>query len=109
MNNLITIKDSEAYLENETSNILIDLDRKIKDLTDLRDTIRNQIKNEMEDKGIKKAISQDGKYMATFTPEDKFVQTFDKTTFRKENPDMFDKYIIFTTRASFVSFRSRKQ
>ena len=109
MNDIILLENNEAIIESETSNVLIDLDKKIKDLTDLRESIRSQIKNEMEDKGIKKAINKTGKYSITFTPEDKFVEKFDTTKFRKENPDLYDKYIVFRTKSSFITCRMREE
>ena len=109
MNDIILLENNEAIIESETSNVLIDLDKKIKDLTDLRESIRSQIKNEMEDKGIKKAINKTGTYSITFTPEDKFVEKFDTTKFRKENPDLYDKYIVLRTKSSFITCRMREE
>lgn len=107
MNELIVVQNNVPVLENESAEMLIDLDNKIKKLTDIRDDIRSRIKNEMEDKGIKQIINEPNNLIITFTPEDKFVQTFDKKTFRKENPDMYDKYVIFTTKASFITMRQK--
>lgn len=108
MNDLIVVENNEARLQTETSKIIIDLEDKIKELSDVRDEIKRALKNEMENKGLKRAIDPVTKLMAIFTPEDKFQMRFDSTALRKAEPDVYDKYVKFIKRESYVSFRREK-
>ena len=90
MNDLITIKDGNALLDVETSAKIAEFERKMKEIKEAEDALKQGILKEMEQKGILKVETEEMTiyYVA---PTDR--ETFDSKRFKFDHPDMFDEYV----------------
>lgn len=90
MNDLITSINNVPVLNTATITMLVDLDKRKKEIEAAEGIIRNAVLCEMRDKNITKIESNEVliNYVA---PTDK--ETFDSKKFRTEHPDMYDEYV----------------
>ena len=90
MNDLITIKDGTALLDVETSAKIAEFERKMKEIKDAEDALKQGILKEMEQKGILKVETEE-MTISYIAPTDR--ETFDSKRFKFDHPDMFDEYV----------------
>lgn len=90
-NELIKIENNELELTNEG----------IKFIKKMQKTKIELAK--MEENGITKYISPDGLFKVTYYKSSK-TQRFDSTTFKKENQDLYNKYLVDSERKAYVKF-----
>ena len=102
MDELIIVENHEGRLVPQTNNQLIMLENQIKQLTELRDKIRNLIKEEMEDKDLYKI--ENDELSITYIEETE-RDTFDSKAFRKDHPDVYKKYVKTSKVASSVRIK----
>lgn len=94
MNDLITTINNVPVLNTATITMLVDLDKRKKEIEAAEGIIRNAVLCEMRDKNITK-IESDEVLINYVAPTDK--ETFDSKKFRTEHPDMYDEYVKFTS------------
>lgn len=109
MNDLITVNDDIALLDKETSARIADFERRIKEIKQAEDELRQAILEEMESKGIKKLETEEMTitYKAGYDKE-----KFDKKTFRKENPKLcaiYDKYCSISPVKASVTIKLKEE
>ena len=90
MNELITINDGVALLNPETSARIAECERRIKEIKEAEDALKQGILDEMESKGIIK-IETEEITISYIAPTDR--ETFDSKRFKFDHPDMFDEYV----------------
>lgn len=90
MNDLITIKDGTALLDVETSAKIAEFERKMKEIKEAEDALKQGILKEMEQKGILKVETEE-MTISYIAPTDR--ETFDSKRFKFDHPDMFDEYV----------------
>ena len=90
MNDLITIKDGNALLDVETSAKIAEFERKMKEIKEAEDALKQGILKEMEQKGILKVETEE-MTISYVAPTDR--ETFDSKRFKFDHPDMFDEYV----------------
>lgn len=90
MNDLITIKDGNALLDVETSAKIAEFERKMKEIKEAEDALKQGILKEMEQKGILKVETEE-MTISYVAPSDR--ETFDSKRFKFDHPDMFDEYV----------------
>lgn len=90
MNELIQKINNVAVLNTATINMLIDIDKKKKELEEAEKIIRNALLVEMRNEGIAKIESEE-LLINYIAPSDK--ESFDSKTFRAEHPDLYDNYV----------------
>ena len=90
MNDLITIKDGTALLDVETSAKIAEFERKMKEIKEAEDALKQGILKEMEQKGILKVETEE-MTISYVAPTDR--ETFDSKRFKFDHPDMFDEYV----------------
>ena len=90
MNDLITIKDGNALLDVETSAKIAEFERKMKEIKEAEDALKQGILKEMEQKGILKVETEE-MTISYIAPTDR--ETFDSKRFKFDHPDMFDEYV----------------
>ena len=102
MNELIRVEKGVPFLDAVTSRELADFERKIKELKEAEDTIKQKILEEMETKGILKIDTADItiSYIASSDRE-----TFDSKRFKTEHADLFDEYVKMTPVKSSVRLK----
>lgn len=94
MNDLIMSVNNVPVLNTATITMLVDLDKRKKEIEAAEGIIRNAVLCEMRDKNITK-IESDEVLINYVAPTDK--ETFDSKKFRTEHPDMYDEYVKFTS------------
>lgn len=90
MNDIILRDERGLYLEKDAYALLIDLERRIKELKKIQEETRERLLEEMELKGIKKVDTPmlSITYKASYDKE-----SFETKRFREEHPDLYDEYI----------------
>ena len=105
MNDLIMVTDGVALLDGEASAKIAEFERKIKELKEAEDALRQSILEEMEKKGIKKLETEE----MTITykaPYDK--ETFQSKEFRAEHADLYDAYVKMSTVKASVTIKLKE-
>jgi len=102
MNDLITMNEGVALLSPETSAKIAECERRIKEIKEAEDALRESILAEMESKGIK-SLETDEIQISYIAESDR--ESFDSKRFRSDHPDMYDDYIKFTTVKSSVRIK----
>ena len=102
MNQLIEVRNGNALLASETALQIANFERTMKDLKEKEDALKKAILDEMEAKGIIK-VDMDELTITYIAPTDR--ETFDSKTFKKENPDEYDKYIRLTPVKSSIRIK----
>lgn len=93
MNDMIIYKDENPILNPETAGLFADYERKMKELKEQEENIKEAILKEMEAKGVIKLESEEIK-ITYIAPTDR--ETFDSKKFRSDNPDLYDEYVKIT-------------
>lgn len=115
-NPLITEEDLQGNELIELSNKVLALEEQLKDYKVIEDEYRTLKKNlqvAMENEGIKKWTTNNG-VQITLVPngEDSTVSKFDEKTFKEENEELYNKYLIDVTkkgRAGYVKITLPKE
>ena len=102
MNDLITINNGVALLDAETASKIADFERKMKEIKEAEDSLKQGILNEMEQKGILKVETEEIT-ISYIAPTDR--ETFDSKRFKTEHADMFDEYVKMTPVKSSVRIK----
>ena len=102
MNDLITIKDGNALLDVETSAKIAEFERKMKEIKEAEDALKQGILKEMEQKGILKVETEEIT-ISYIAPTDR--ETFDSKRFKFDHPDMFDEYVKMSPVKSSVRIK----
>lgn len=90
MNDLITITNGVAVLDSDISSRIADFERKLKDIKEAEDKLKQGVLEEMQEKGILK-IETEEMTISYIAPTDR--ETFDSKRFRAEHEDLFDEYV----------------
>ena len=93
MSELITIENNTALLNVEVAKGLAEFERKIKEMKEKEDSIKESILAEMIEKDIKKIETEDIIITKIDATE---RESFDSKKFRADNPDLYDEYISFS-------------
>ena len=99
MDKLIRIEQDTAILSPHISVALAEFERQVKDIKAKEDALKQRLLEEMEANGIIKIETDDLAitYVAPTTKE-----KFDGKAFRKENPDLYDKYVSISSVKSYI-------
>lgn len=89
---------------------LYNLDKQIKELTKIRDEIKSSLVEEMKVREMTSVSSVNGKVSLTTIPA-KASMTFDSVTFKKENPELYKKYLKekITSEQVRMTFKEEKE
>ena len=90
MNELITINDGVALLDAETSARIADFERRMKEIKEAEDALKQGILEEMQEKGILKVETEEIT-ISYIAPTDR--ETFDSKKFKAEHADLYDDYV----------------
>lgn len=101
---LITLNNDNALLNSFTSAQLVEIEQKIKSLENERDEIKNALKSEMERLNIIGVKDEINGVTVSYVAESD-TESFDKKKFRSEHPDLYDEYITFKKRASYITVK----
>ena len=73
------------------------------ELAKMEEQLKNMFQEQMEVNGIKKYTSPDGTFKATYY-EETTTNRFDSTKFKKENEELYNQYLVPSTRKAYVKF-----
>ena len=106
MNSLINVENGIALLNPEIASKIADFERKMKEIKESQETLREQILAEMESKGIKKIETDEMTitYKASYDKE-----TFQSKEFRADNPDLYDRYVKMSPCKASVTIKLKEE
>lgn len=105
MNDLIMVTDGVALLDGETASKIAEFERKLKEIKEAEDELRQKILEEMESKGIKKIETEEMTitYKASYDKE-----SFQSKDFKKDHADLYDSYVKMSTVKPSVTIKLKE-
>ena len=106
MNELITVINETAILDQKMIDSLLLLESRIKELKDIEEQYKQVLKEEMEKKKVLKLTDEISGLTISYIEGQTNLEKFNKEKFRSENPDMYDKYVTMNgKKAAYITFR----
>lgn len=106
MNELIRIKNDKAILKEEMIANILDIESKIKELTDVYDTYKKMIQEEMEKRNVIKIVDEITGLSISYVAAQENLEKFNKTRLRDNYPDIYDECIDMNgKRAAYITIR----
>ena len=102
-NNLIVVNNNELELTKEGIKFIKKVQKAKVELAKMEEQLKNMFQEQMEVSGIKKYTSPDGTFKATYY-EETTTNRFDSTKFKKENEELYNQYLVPSTRKAYVKF-----
>lgn len=102
-NNLIVVNNNEIELTKEGIKFIKKVQKAKAELAKMEEQLKNMFQEQMEVNGIKKYTSPDGTFKATYY-EETTTNRFDSTKFKKENEELYNQYLVPSTRKAYVKF-----
>ena len=93
MNELIRIENDKAILKEEMIANILDIESKIKELTDVYDTYKKMIQEEMEKRNVIKIVDEITGLSISYVAAQENLEKFNKTRLRDNYPDIYDECI----------------
>ena len=106
MNELIRIENDKAILKEEMIANILDIESKIKELTDVYDTYKKMIQEEMEKRNVIKIVDEITGLSISYVAAQENLEKFNKTRLRDNYPDIYDECIDMNgKRAAYIIIR----
>lgn len=106
MNELIRIENDRAILKEEMIANILDIESKIKELTDVYDTYKKMIQEEMEKRNVIKIVDEITGLSISYVAAQENLEKFNKTRLRDNYPDIYDECIDMNgKRAAYITIR----
>ena len=106
MNELIRIENDKAILKEEMIANILDIESKIKELTDVYDTYKKMIQEEMEKRNVIKIVDEITGLSISYIAAQENLEKFNKTRLRNNYPDIYDECIDMNgKRAAYITIR----
>jgi hypothetical protein len=106
MNELIRIENDKAILKEEMIANILDIESKIKELTDVYDTYKKMIQEEMEKRNVIKIVDEITGLSISYVAAQENLEKFNKTRLRDNYPDIYDECIDMNgKRAAYITIR----
>ena len=102
-NNLIVVNNNELELTKEGIKFIKKVQKAKVELAKMEEQLKDMFQEQMELNGIKKYTSPDGTFKATYY-EETTTNRFDSAKFKKENEELYNKYLVSSTRKAYVKF-----
>jgi hypothetical protein len=102
-NELIIVNNNELELTKEGIKFIKKVQKAKVELAKMEEQLKNMFQEEMEKNNIKKYTSPDGTFKATYY-EETTTNRFDSTKFKKENEELYNQYLVPSTRKAYVKF-----
>ena len=102
-NNLIVVNNNELELTKEGIKFIKKVQKAKVELAKMEEQLKDMFQEQMEVNGIKKYTSPDGTFKATYY-EETTTNRFDSTKFKKENEELYNQYLVPSTRKAYVKF-----
>ncbi len=102
-NELMIVNNNELELTKEGIKFIKKVQKAKVELAKMEEQLKNMFQEQMEVNGIKKYTSPDGTFKATYY-EETTTNRFDSTNFKKENEELYNQYLVSSTRKAYVKF-----
>ena len=102
-NESMIIENNELELTKEGIKFIKKVQKAKVELAKMEEQLKNMFKEKMEENDIKKYTSPDGTFKATYYKETT-TNRFDSTKFKKENEELYNQYLVPSTRKAYVKF-----
>src|SRR5574344_424494 len=104
MNELIRIENDKAILKEEMIANILNIESKIKELTDVYDTYKKMIQEEMEKRNVIKIVDEITGLSISYVAAQENLEKFNKTRLRDNYPDIYDECIDMNgKRAAYIT------
>ena len=106
MNDLIIKHDNRWLIDPQAVSVIAEYSVAIKAAEEKLKELKDRIQEEMKDKNIIDLEADDGEVSVSIKyilPTD--TETFDKKQFRKDYPDLYDKYISMKKKAGYITVK----
>ena len=106
MNDLIIKSDNHWLIDPQAVSVIAEYTVVIKEAEKQLEELKTRLAEEMKAKNIIDLEADDGEVAVSvkyILPTD--VETFDKKQFRKDHPDLYDKYITMKKRAGYLTVK----
>ena len=102
-NKLMIVNNNELELTKDGIKFIKKMQKAKIELAKMEEQLKNMFQEQMEVNGIKKYTSPDGTFKATYY-EETTTNRFDSTKFKKENEELYNQYLVTSTRKAYVKF-----
>lgn len=102
-NELMIVNNNELELTKDGIKFIKKVQKAKVELAKMEQQLKEMFQEEMEKNNIKKYTSPDGTFKATYY-EETTTNRFDSTKFKKENEELYNQYLVTSTRKSYVKF-----
>lgn len=102
-NELMIVNNNELELTKEGIKFIKKVQKAKVELAKMEEQLKNMFQEQMKVNGIKKYTSPDGTFKATYY-EETTTNRFDSTKFKKENEELYNQYLVSSTRKAYVKF-----
>lgn len=102
-NELMIVNNNELELTKEGIKFIKKVQKAKVELAKMEKQLKNMFQEQMEVNGIKKYTSPDRTFKATYY-EETTTNRFDSTKFKKENEELYNQYLVTSTRKAYVKF-----
>lgn len=102
-NELMIVNDNELELTKDGIKFIKKVQKAKVELAKMEQQLKEMFQEQMEKNNIKKYTSPDGTFKATYY-EETTTNRFDSTKFKKENEELYNKYLVTSTRKAYVKF-----
>lgn len=102
-NELMIVNNNEIELTREGIKFIKKVQKAKVELAKMEEQLKDMFQEQMELNGIKKYTSPDGTFKATYY-EETTTNRFDSTKFKKENEELYNQYLVSSTRKAYVKF-----
>ena len=106
MNEIIKVENNKAILKEEVIASILNIESKIKELTDMYDSYKKKIQEEMEKRNIIKLIDESSGLSISYIAAQDNLEKFNKTKLRQLYPDIYDECVDMNgKRAAYITIR----
>ena len=106
MNELIRMENNKAILKEDMIANILDIELKIKELTDVYDTYKKMIQDEMEKRNVIKIVDETTGLSISYVAAQENLEKFNKTILRNNYPGIYDECIDMNgKRAAYITIR----
>lgn len=102
-NELMIVNNNELELTKDGIKFIKKVQKTKVELAKMEQQLKEMFQEQMEKNNIKKYTSPDGTFKATYY-EETTTNRFDSTKFKKENEELYNQYLVTSTRKSYVKF-----
>mgnify|MGYP000950511084 CR=1 FL=1 len=110
MNKIITLgtEKNEFIVKPEAMDMIVDIEKKIKELKNKQDDYKKILLNEMEEMGIFKIENEQKGITISYIEAKDNLEKFNQLRFREDHPDLYDEYVTLDGKKSaYITIKTK--